>query len=242
MRKVLKPFCLSAALLLVAALPASAAEVAMLRNGYEIRCERRQQQGETTRLYLSASPDSGYVEIPTAEITGFRADDTPPAPPAVPAQSASVEPSVAAASQRHGVDADLIRSVIAAESAGNARAVSPKGAQGLMQLMPGTAALLGVQDAFEPQANVDAGTRYLRELLLRYNGNMAQALAAYNAGPARVEQYRGVPPYRETHAYVARVIRDFNRKKLAGRAVSHSGAKPKAARPAARTMAHSASD
>src|SRR5208337_5542448 len=121
------------------------------------------------------------------------------------------------ASSRNQIDADFIASVIHAESANNPRAVSPKGAQGLMQLMPGTAGKLGVKDSFDPADNVDGGVRYLRELLLQYNGDIPKALAAYNAGPQRVEQYKGVPPYRETHAYVARIINDFNRKKLAER-------------------------
>ena len=115
------------------------------------------------------------------------------------------------------MDADFIASVIRAESGNNPRAVSPKGAQGLMQLMPGTASKLGVKDSFDPAENVDGGVRYLRELLLLYNNDMIKALAAYNAGPQRVQQYKGVPPYRETHAYVARVINDYNRKKLAQR-------------------------
>ena len=107
--------------------------------------------------------------------------------------------------------------MIHAESGFNPRAVSPKGAQGLMQLMPRTASQLGVADAFDPGANVEGGTRYLRELLERYNFDLVKALAAYNAGPQRVEQYHGVPPYYETQAYVARIVRDFNRKKLAER-------------------------
>jgi soluble lytic murein transglycosylase-like protein len=97
-----------------------------------------------------------------------------------------------------------------------------------MQLMPGTASRLGVTDAFDPYANVNAGTEYLRELLLRYNGDMAKALAAYNAGPLRVQQYKGVPPYRETRAYVAQVIREFNRKKLAAQAQAQAHIKTKA--------------
>ena len=87
--------------------------------------------------------------------------------------------------------------------------VSPKGAQGLMQLMPGTASQLGVPNAFDPQANVEGGTKYLRELLERYNFDLVKALAAYNAGPQRVEQFGGVPPYYETRAYVARIVQGF---------------------------------
>ena len=108
-----------------------------------------------------------------------------------------------------------MNSVIKAESGFNVRAVSPKGAQGLMQLMPGTASQLGVPNAFDPQANVEGGTKYLRELLERYNFDLVKALAAYNAGPQRVEQFGGVPPYYETRAYVARIVRDFNKKKAA---------------------------
>lgn len=122
---------------------------------------------------------------------------------------------VGAASDRYRLDPDLVNSVIRAESGFKVHAVSPKGAQGLMQLMPGTASKLGVSNAFDPAANVDGGTRYLRELLEQYNFDLIKALAAYNAGPQRVDQYKGVPPYRETRLYVASIVRDFNRKKLA---------------------------
>jgi len=127
---------------------------------------------------------------------------------------------VSAASGRYRLDPDLVNSVIRAESGFNVRAVSRKGAQGLMQLMPGTASQLGVPNAFDPEANVDGGTRYLRELLERYNFDLVKALAAYNAGPHRVEQYGGVPPYYETRAYVARIVRDFNRKKAAAQSAA----------------------
>lgn len=143
-------------------------------------------------------------------------------PAAAPLASASANPGrvdvaevVGAASDRYRLDPDLVNSVIRAESGFKVHAVSPKGAQGLMQLMPGTASKLGVANAFDPAANVDGGTRYLRELLEQYNFDLIKALAAYNAGPQRVEQYKGVPPYRETRLYVASIVRDFNRKKLA---------------------------
>jgi len=102
-----------------------------------------------------------------------------------------------------------------------------------MQLMPQTASQLGVKNAFDPQANVEAGTRYLRELLERYNFDLIKALAAYNAGPQRVEQYNGVPPYYETKAYVARIVRDFNKKKLTAKSATAPLPKNSAIKPAA---------
>lgn len=205
-------------LLVSVAVHLHAAEMANLRNGFSIRHEHHEIVGDTTRLYMSTDPAGGYVDVPTADIENFE-----PAPPdpsdvtAKPAGPMDLQSIVSAASNLHQIDADFIASVIHAESANNPRAVSPKGAQGLMQLMPGTAGKLGVKDSFDPADNVDGGVRYLRELLLLYNNDMAKALAAYNAGPQRVQQYHGVPPYPETRAYVARVITDYNRKKLAER-------------------------
>jgi transglycosylase-like protein with SLT domain len=145
-----------------------------------------------------------------------------------PAKSAPAPPLnevVNIASAAYHLDPDLVNSVIHAESGFNAHAVSPKGARGLMQLMPGTASQLGVNDSFDPQANVTGGSRYLRELLERYDFDLVKALAAYNAGPDRVEQYRGVPPFRETRAYVARIVHEYNTKKTA----QEKAAKQKAA-------------
>ncbi len=149
----------------------------------------------------------------------------------------SLDNVVNSASGHYRLDPDLVNSVIKAESGFNARAVSPKGAQGLMQLMPGTASQLGVPNAFDPQANVEGGTKYLRELLERYNFDLVKALAAYNAGPLRVEQYKGVPPYYETRAYVARVVRDFNKKKAAQQSGTAKSASKSAVstRPGAKT-------
>ena len=195
-----------------------AAEIANLRNGFSIPHERHEVVGDTTRLYMSAEPSSGYVDVPTAQIENF--EPAPPEPQAATSQAQTpvdLSTIVSAASTRSQVDADFIASVIRAESGNNPHAISRKGAQGLMQLMPGTASKLGVKNTFDPAENVDGGVRYLRELLLLYNNDMVKALAAYNAGPQRVQQYKGVPPYHETHAYVARVINDYNRKKLAQR-------------------------
>jgi len=110
--------------------------------------------------------------------------------------------------RQHGLSAALVESVIRAESAFNPRAQSPKGAQGLMQLMPGTAASLGVRDAFDPRQNIDGGVRHLRALIDRYLGNVPLAVAAYNAGAGAVDVHRGIPPYPETQQYVQKVLRD----------------------------------
>jgi len=221
-------FCAVIVVLLVALLarPATAAELAILRNGFSIRHEHRLAMGTTTRLYLAAD-DSSFTDVPTADITGYEKDLLLPLPaPAdthasMAARSATAKSVPAlnevvnSASAAYHLDPDLVNSVIHAESGFNARAVSPKGARGLMQLMPATASQLGVNDAFDPQTNVAGGSRYLRELLERYNFDLVKALAAYNAGPERVEQYQGVPPFRETRAYVARIVHEYNTKKIA---------------------------
>jgi soluble lytic murein transglycosylase-like protein len=192
---------------------ASAAELAVLQNGFSIRHERHETIGDTTRLYTSASDDS-FIEVPTAQITSYAADDTPAQAPA-PEKKPDVQMIVNDAGQKHGLDPDFIASVVRAESSYNLNAVSPKGARGLMQLMPQTAEQLGVKDISDPASNVDGGTKYLRALLDQYHGNVPKALAAYNAGAHRVDQYHGVPPYAETRAYVRRIMADYNRKKTA---------------------------
>jgi hypothetical protein len=194
-----------------------AADLAVLRNGFTIRHESREQIGESIRLYTSADRTS-FVDIPTADVERYEKDDTPlpvttTVTPAVPSPAA-VADAIGSASNRYRLDPDFVNSVVSAESGFNPRAVSRKGALGLMQLMPQTASQLGVDNPFDPAKNAEGGTRYLRILLERYNFDVAKALAAYNAGPTRVEQHHGVPPFRETRKYVAGIIRDYNRKKL----------------------------
>jgi soluble lytic murein transglycosylase-like protein len=183
---------------------------ATLTNGFTIHHLRHEVNGAVTRLYTT---ETDFLDVPTAQIAEMTESEE--ALPREAKPKMSIPEAVNAASDKHQIDADLINSVIHAESAFNPRARSSKGALGLMQLMPGTASQLGVKDAYDPAANVDGGTQYLRELLEKYNGDLIKALAAYNAGPGRVQQYKGVPPYRETQAYVARIVREFNQKKLA---------------------------
>jgi soluble lytic murein transglycosylase-like protein len=114
---------------------------------------------------------------------------------------------------RYGVSKDLIAAMIEAESSYNPRAISPRGAQGLMQLMPETAAILRVSDPFDPRENIDGGVRHLLSLMDRFDNNLPLALAAYNAGERAVIRHRGIPPYRETRQYVKRIMRQLDRER-----------------------------
>jgi soluble lytic murein transglycosylase-like protein len=211
---------LSAALLLAALCPAARAlEHITLSTGFEQDCVRHETiDSDHIRIYLTAD---GYQDYRASEIIRIETLPDPPPPPpapekaAVPAQPTAEEMHqlLATAGTAHNIDEDLLASVIKAESNGRVTAVSHAGAQGLMQLMPATAHTLGVTDSFKPDQNIAGGSAYLDALLKRYKDNMALALAAYNAGPGAVDHYRGIPPFRETRAYVARVIREFNRRK-----------------------------
>jgi soluble lytic murein transglycosylase-like protein len=251
----------------VVATAAHAAERVTLRNGFELRCNHHAEIKGRVRLYPTGDEQSyiefGPKEIATVETV---ADEPVPVaveaaaadgnavdasnaqpqrnamPPPVQSKDARLSEAdlheiLAKASGAHDLDADLLASVVKAESGGNTRAVSRTGARGLMQLMPGTASKLGVPNAFDPQANVEGGTKYLRELLERYNFDLVKALAAYNAGPQRVEQFGGVPPYYETRAYVARIVRDFNKKKAAQQKVAAVTQKTAAQKNSSKTSA-----
>src|SRR5258708_36357220 len=197
----------------------------MLRIGFSIRHDRREVIGALTRLHTS----DGYVDVPTDQIVSIEKEELPVPEPETPAAVATAPAAATplpevkvdidqlvreAAAKRH-IDPDFVNSLIKYESNFQPRALSNKGAQGLMQLMPGTAAQLGVSNAFDPKANVEAGTEYLSQLLDLYNNDPVKALAAYNAGAHRVEKYHGVPPFRETRLYINHIVRAFSQKKMA---------------------------
>lgn len=200
------------------------------------------------------------TQIASAPLANQSAVDQPLAKPPVPAPVASnltASPSAATqafdldqvvreASSRNRLDPDFVRSVISAESNYKIHAISKKGALGLMQLMPATAAQLGVADPFDPRANVEAGTAHLSALLDLYHDDPIKALAAYNAGAHRVKQYNGVPPYHETRAYISKIVRDFNAKKraqmkAAGVTNASNPAKPAGPKPAKKSKPQQAS-
>ena len=157
--------------------------------------------------YTNAPRDPAYQRM---GITAPRRSAAPKVGVVRPAVHVSYEDHVRQASTRYGVPERLVTAVIRAESGFNPRAVSPKGARGLMQLMPQTASLLGVRDSFDPAENIDGGVRHLRGLIERFGNNLPLAIAAYNAGENAVTQHRGIPPYPETQGYVQKVLLFFN--------------------------------
>ncbi len=200
---------------------AHAFEHVTLRNGFSLDCVRHEAIGDRIRLYTG---DTNYQELASAEIASIETMPDPPKPPPTPAANpqmhaiptvAEMRELLARAGAEHDIDVELLASVIKAESNFHVDAVSRAGARGLMQLMPSTAHDLGVQDVTRADQNIAGGTAYLDSLLKLYKDNLALALAAYNAGPAAVAKYHGIPPYRETRAYVSRVMNEFYRRKMA---------------------------
>lgn len=201
---------------LLIAVCAQAGEYAVLASGARLRVDRHEQTGAKVRLFMNG----GSIEMDAAQISGFEQDEyvppksaaAPKAPAAKGQGAADHRALVEAAAKKYGIDEKLLHSLVKAESGYRAGAVSPKGAIGLMQLMPQTAKSYGA-DPTDPAQNVETGTRYLAELLTKYDGGLYRALAAYNAGPGAVAKYNGqIPPYAETQQYIRRVLRLWQQK------------------------------
>jgi hypothetical protein len=170
--------------------------VLQLRSGGDIHCDKS--------LIVKVEPDE--VEYPEEVLQALPFARTVIEPPSIPDQYRDLVTQTAA---RHGVDARVVNALIQVESAYHSRAVSPKGAKGLMQLMPATGRQYGALDLFDPKVNLEAGIQHLKRLLTRYD--LPMALAAYNAGEAAVNRFGGIPPFRETQDYVTRILRLLNR-------------------------------
>ncbi|MGO8719461.1 MAG: lytic transglycosylase domain-containing protein [Acidobacteriaceae bacterium] len=203
---------------------AHAAERVTLRSGSELLCDHQKNMNGEIRLYLTPSNEN-YLEVAATDIVAVKNVRQEPVLPQAAssatassktdaAQPADVSALLHQAGAQHHLDPDLLASVVQAESDGQTHAISRTGARGLMQLMPATAKELGVRNSFAAEQNIAGGTTYLDALLMYYHENIALALAAYNAGPAAVDRYHGIPPYAETRQYVERVIHDFNQRKL----------------------------
>ena len=192
-------------LLLVAAAPGLRAEYFVLRGGQRLKVTGYQHIGDNYRLQMKG----GTVDVPVEQVAAIEPEEIFAPLPLVEMSKEPFGDLINVAAKRYSVDADLITSVIAAESNFDPKAVSRRNARGLMQLLPVTAASLGVKDIFDPAENIDAGTRYLRDLLQLYKNDLALTLAAYNAGPDRVQHYGRVPPFAETITYVRRVKQTY---------------------------------
>ncbi len=201
---------------LLPALPAFAGEYAVLSTGFRIHAERHTLDGSNLKLFTT----DGVIELPASSVASFEAEEYVAPPPVAPVVAAAPAPApvkstdpktlVREAATRNSLPPAFVASVARAESAMKQSAVSPKGAIGVMQLMPATAKAMDA-DPHDTEQNIDAGTRLLRELLVKYDGDVVKALAAYNAGPGAVDKYNGLPPYRETQDYVNKVIRDYQK-------------------------------
>lgn len=185
----------------------AAAEIAVLANGQTLKVVAWRVDGDSIALRLA---DGGEVATLASVVRGIVPDEVLEGLEQQARETGGDLASLLqAAAFRHGLDPGLVRAVVQVESAFRPDAVSAKGAQGLMQLMPATAASLGVSDAFDPAQNLDGGSRHLAALVRSYGGDLEKALAAYNAGAGAVARHGGVPPFRETRAYVERVLRRY---------------------------------
>jgi Transglycosylase SLT domain len=223
----LRHLALSALLVAIAA-PGLRAEYIVLRGGQRLAVTGYQIVGDKYHLQVKG----GTVDVPTEQVLSIEPEEVFTPVPHVEVPQEPFGEFIHAAAERYRVDADLITSVIAAESNFDPKAISRKNARGLMQLLPSTATRLGVKNIFDPQENIDAGTHYLGDLLQLYKNDLALALAAYNAGPERVLRYgQRVPPFAETISYIKRVSQTYNQRKSNGS--SPMGKSPAPAGPAA---------
>ena len=198
------------------------AEYIVLRSGQRLKVTGYQLADGKYLLQLQG----GSAEVPSEDVTAIEPEDV--FGRILPQSESAKKPFaelIREAAAKYSVDADLISSVIAAESNFDPQAVSKRNARGLMQLLPETAVRLGVQNIFDPRENIEAGTRFLRQLLQLYNNDLVLALAAYNAGPEQVERYGRVPPFTETISYVRRVTRAYHQAKAAPGATGKSPAR-----------------
>jgi hypothetical protein len=169
------------------AVPASAETYRFVEADGTVHFTNAPTDPQYQRMGFTSGTERGWLQLPGPDLTPYARE-------------------IREAAERYGVEEGLIRAVIRVESGFNSRAVSPKGARGLMQLMPGTASMLGVRDSFDPRQNIDGGVRHLRGLIDRFGSDLTLALAAYNAGEQAVVNHRGIPPYRETRDYVTRIL------------------------------------
>jgi len=203
--------------LLAITVSASAGEYAVLANGQRVHADRHEIDGDLVRLVTK----TGSIEFSASQVVAYEQEEyTPPPPapapaqPSISAKTLSAREIITKAAEKAGLPPDILHSVARAESGYRTNAVSPKGAIGLMQLMPKTAAALNA-NPYDPQQNAEAGAEYLAQLLEKYKDDphqVSKAVAAYNAGPGAVDKYKGIPPYRETVDYVSRVISDYNKR------------------------------
>jgi hypothetical protein len=206
--RALLPTVLGPITLLMAAAPSARAEYVVLRSGARLSVSGYELRGDTYHLQMAG----GTADIPAGEVVSIEPEEVFDALPEPLSETTPFQKLIRAAAQRYSMDADLIHCVIAVESNFNPNAISPKNARGLMQLLPRTAARLGVKNIFDPADNIDGGTRYLRDLLAKYNNNLTLALAAYNAGPQKVERFgHHVPPYSETQKYIQSINRAYTK-------------------------------
>lgn len=193
--------------------PMARAEYVVLRTGARLTVTGYELLGDKYRLQMKG----GMAEIAAEEVVSIEPEEVFETLPEPLSDNTPYHEIIRAAAERYGVDADLIHCVIAVESNFNPKAVSRMNARGLMQLLPSTAARMGVKNIFDPKENVDGGTRYLRDMLGRYHNDVTLALAAYNAGPEKVTKYGNrVPPYAETRLYVQKIARGYAKIKTKG--------------------------